>query len=28
MKKLFTLVLIFFIGFLGFSQNKKAVITF
>ena len=28
MKKLFTLVLIFFIGFLGFSQNKKAVISF
>ena len=28
MKKLFTLVLIFFVGFLGFSQNKKAIITF
>ena len=28
MKKLFTLVLIFFISFLGFSQNKKAIITF
>ena len=28
MKKIFTLTLILFIGVLGFSQNKKAVITF
>lgn len=28
MKKIFTLTLILFIGVLGFSQNKKAIITF